>query len=110
MPTIPMGTILRRIAGPVVSYLTFCVVLGVCFAEVSFRPPRRPIADRQSFQAKAARFGAVLQDVAVAAPDGAVLRGWLARPAVANGDAVLLLHGLGQNRQQMTGYPELFLF
>lgn len=113
MPTtLPLGTLLRRssrIAGPVVSYLTCCLVLGICFAEVSFRPPRLPVTDRQLFQTKTARFGAELQDVTMTASDGIVLRGWFAQPSTHNGNAVILLHGLGQNRQQMIGYAELFL-
>jgi hypothetical protein len=35
--------------------------------------------------------------------------GWFARPAKANGDAVRLLHGVGDNRKAMMGFAELFL-
>jgi pimeloyl-ACP methyl ester carboxylesterase len=38
------------------------------------------------------------------APDAAILR-----PPQSNGDAVLLLHGLGDNRLDMTGYAQLLL-
>jgi pimeloyl-ACP methyl ester carboxylesterase len=57
----------------------------------------------------AARFGAVLRDAAITASDGIVLRGWFAHPPNANGNAVILLHGIGDNRQGMMGYAELFL-
>ena len=100
----------RRIVGRVVMYyLVSCLVLGICLGEIAFRLQRVPLADRQSFQATAARFGAVLQDVSVTASDAVVLRGWFARPATGNGDAVILLHGIGDNRQGMTGFAELFL-
>ena len=56
-----------------------------------------------------AQFGAPLQDVSVIASDGSHLQGWVARPRNANGDAVILLHGVGDNRQGMMGYAELFL-
>jgi len=38
-----------------------------------------------------------------------VLRGWMVRPAHANGEAALLLHGLGDNRLGMRGYAQLLL-
>ncbi len=100
----------RRIVGRVVVYyLPSCLVLGICVGEMAFRIPRLPLADRHLFQATAAGFGAELQDVSVVASDGAVLRAWFARPAIGNGDAVILLHGIGDNRQGMTGFAELFL-
>ena len=49
---------------------------------------------------------AVLQDVSVAASDAVVLRAWFARPATSNGDAVIPLHGIGDNREGMTGFAE----
>jgi hypothetical protein len=36
-------------------------------------------------------------------------RGWFARPGKANGDAAILLPGVGDNRQGMMGFAELFL-
>ena len=53
----------RRIVGRVVVYYVLaCLVLAVGFGEMAFRIPRLPVADRQSFQAAAAGFGADLQD------------------------------------------------
>jgi hypothetical protein len=68
-----------------------------------------PLRERQSAKAIAARFGADLQDVSISARDGVELRGWFATPANANGDAVILLHGVGDNREGMGGFAELFL-
>jgi pimeloyl-ACP methyl ester carboxylesterase len=99
----------RIVARLALYYLAICVVLGVCLGEMAFRVPRRAVADRPVFASTAARFGAALQDVSVTAPDGVVLRGWFARPAEDNGDAVILLHGIGDNRDGMTGFAELFL-
>jgi hypothetical protein len=50
-----------------------------------------------------------LEDVATIAPDGVRLEGWFARPAKSNGDAVILLHGVADNREGMGGFAELFL-
>jgi pimeloyl-ACP methyl ester carboxylesterase len=100
----------RRIVGrAVVYYLVSCLVLGICLGEMAFRLPRSAVADRRSFQATASRFGAELQDVSVTASDGIVLRAWFARPTSGNGDVVILLHGIGDSREGMTGFADLFL-
>lgn len=52
---------------------------------------------------------AVPEDFVVRAPDGALLRGWKVRPARANGDWVLLFHGVSDNRTGMTGQAALLL-
>jgi dipeptidyl aminopeptidase/acylaminoacyl peptidase len=93
----------------VVCYAVFCVLLAILLGELAFRPQRVPVTERQSAEATAVRFGAVLWDVSVTAGDGSHLQGWFARPADANGDAVILLHGVGDNRQGMMGSAELFL-
>ena len=54
-------------------------------------------------------FGARLEDVNLVADDGATLRAWYARPSIFNGNSVLLLHGVGDNREGMSGYAEFFL-
>jgi predicted alpha/beta-fold hydrolase len=99
----------RVIRTVVVGYAVFCAILAVFLGELAFRPLRTRVTDRQSAVAAAARFGVALQDVSVTASDGTCLQGWFARPAHANGDAVILLHGVGDNRQGMTGFAELFL-
>jgi len=50
-----------------------------------------------------------LVDATIAAQDGATLRAWSIRPPNSNGNVVLLLHGLGDNRTGMTGYADLLL-
>jgi dipeptidyl aminopeptidase/acylaminoacyl peptidase len=92
-----------------VCYAVFCAILAIFLAELAFRPQRVSVTERQSAETTAARFGAALRDVSVAASDGSHLQGWFARPAKANGDAVILLHGVGDNRQGMMGFAELFL-
>jgi dipeptidyl aminopeptidase/acylaminoacyl peptidase len=93
----------------VVCYAVFCAILAIFLGELAFRPLRVPITQRQQTEATASRFGATLRDVSVIASDGSHLEGWFARPAKANGDAVILLHGIGDNRQGMMGFAELFL-
>jgi hypothetical protein len=50
-----------------------------------------------------------LADIAITAKDGILLRAWSIRPGSRNGNAVILLHGLADNRVGMTGYAELLL-
>jgi hypothetical protein len=92
-----------------VCYALLCIMLAVFLGELAFRPLRMPLRDRHSAQSVAARFGAALQDVSLSARGGIQLRGWFASPANANGDAVILLHGVGDNREGMGGLTEFFL-
>jgi len=92
-----------------ICYLVCCAILAVLLGELAFRPLRMPLRDSQSARVVAARFGANLQDVSITALDGVQLRGWFASPSNRNGDAVILLHGVGDNREGMAGFAELFL-
>src|SRR3984893_17084514 len=100
------GRVIRRV---VLCYALICAIIAIFLGELAFRPQRVPVTERQSAEATAARFGAALRDVSVTASDGGHLQGWFGRPKNANGDAVILLHGVGDNRQGMMGFAELFL-
>jgi pimeloyl-ACP methyl ester carboxylesterase len=94
-----------------VCFLILSVIAGVLLAEVTVHPGRnvqRP-EDEIRIRRTAQRHHYELTDVAVAARDGAILRAWSIRPPQGNGNAVILLHGLGDNRTGMTGYAELLL-
>jgi alpha-beta hydrolase superfamily lysophospholipase len=87
------------------------MVIGVVASEWALHPWRRaltPEAEAQA-QAVAARNHATLTDVSITAGDGATLRGWSIRPLQGNGDAVILLHGVADNRMGMLGYADLLL-
>jgi|SRR5579863_766427 len=92
-------------------YLAVCVVGGIFLADGALHPQRRVLPDEEvSLERKRVEsLGAVLQDVSITAPDGAVLRAWAIHPQNWNGDVVILLHGLGDNRLGMTGYGQLLL-
>ena len=92
-------------------YLALSAIAGVFLADSTLHPPRRPLTEDEAamFRRSAQRLDAQLEDVSITTPDAAVLRGWLLRPPHANGDAALLLHGLGDNRLGMTGYAQLLL-
>ena len=89
------------------AYAGFCLGAGVFLAKVTLHPGRRPLSGAGGAELRIA--GADLQDVSVSAADGATLRGWVLLPPRANGNAVILLHGVSDNRLGMTGYARLFL-
>lgn len=105
------GEMLTRkiVLGQVFGYLIFCSIFAIFLVELAFQPQRRPTAEVLSTRAAILHFGTPLQDVGFAASDRVRLRAWFARPANANHDAVILLHGLGDSRQGMMGFAELLL-
>ncbi len=102
---------LRWLIFALLLYLAFCSVGGILLADGALHPARRSLTsdDAAAFAQWIQPLHAVVQDASLTTPDAAVLRGWLVRPAQPNGDAVLLLHGLGDNRLGMTGYARLLL-
>jgi pimeloyl-ACP methyl ester carboxylesterase len=92
-------------------YAIFCAVGGVYLADGTRHPGRRPLTEDESVavRQRARQLDADVQDVCITAPDGAVLRAWTVRPKDGNGSAVILLHGLGDNRVGTTGYGQLLV-
>lgn len=75
------------------------------------RPARRPLTPDLISQAEKIfrDAGASRRNFDVRASDGAVLRGWIVQPSTANGDWVLLLHGVADNRAGMIGDASFLL-
>jgi hypothetical protein len=92
-------------------YVIFCSTAGVLLADGTLHPARRPITqqDRDTERELTRSLGDNLEDVSLTARDGSTLRAWLIRPRSGNGNAVILLHGLADNRVGMTGYARLML-
>jgi dipeptidyl aminopeptidase/acylaminoacyl peptidase len=90
-------------------YVSVCIILAVFVGELAFHIAQWPHPRHASVpQLSPVRFG-TFQDVFVTASDGVRLQASFARPANENGDAVILLHGVGDNRLGMMGYAEMFL-
>jgi uncharacterized protein len=87
-------------------YIAGTVVVGVCLGWAALHPNRRPITVDAERTAKAAALqdNVEFRDVEITAADGIKLRAWFMRPPQPNGDAVILLHGVGDNRMGMYGY------
>jgi uncharacterized protein len=92
-------------------YVTFCLIAGVFIAEGTLHPARRWLTDvdRQQAQIVALRHDAEITDITVTGLGGVNLSAWMIRPRSSTGQAVILLHGLADNRMGMIGYAELFL-
>ncbi|MGA2652342.1 MAG: alpha/beta fold hydrolase [Terracidiphilus sp.] len=92
-------------------WLILCAVIGVVAEKWSLHPGSRALrpADEARARVMAVRDHAELADGAVTAEDGVTLRAWSLRPANGNGDAVILLHGVADNRMGMLGYADLLL-
>jgi hypothetical protein len=101
----------RRAILALLLYAVFCAVAGVLVAEPTLHPQRRLLDTQSVHDANqiAIRTGSALQDVSFTTHDGFLMKAWLIEPNAGNGNAVLLLHGLGDNRMGMIGYAELFL-
>ena len=92
-------------------YLVFCTIAGIFVADGTLHPARRLLTqdDGATMLQIARGIDSTLTDVSITTPDGVILRAWTIRPAQPKGDAVILLHGLGDNRIGMTGYAQLLL-
>jgi uncharacterized protein len=92
-------------------YLAFSAVAGIFLADATLRPVRRPLTEDEITEAQeyAHALNAELEDVSITTPDGSALRAWLIHPQHDNGNAAILLHGLGDNRLGTSGYAELLL-
>lgn len=99
------------VAGIVVLWLAVCAAAGVIAVNWALHPERLSLAPDAENEAAAiaAADRAALEDGSITANDGAVLRAWYIRPASGNGDAVILLHGQGDNRAGMLGPADLLL-
>lgn len=87
----------------------FVYLLATCVAasflvQLALRPPHRTLDSRA-----AAALGVPVEDVSLPAADGATLRAWFAEPRQPSGAGVILLHGVGDNREGVAGYAGMFL-
>src|SRR5215468_10297342 len=94
---------IRYAALLLLGYLAVRCAAAAFLMEVTLHPARRALTehDRARVVEMAGRHDSELADVEMIADDGITLRGWSIRPEKANGEAVILLHGLRDNRVGM---------
>lgn len=91
-------------------YSLGCVIAGAFLAEVTLHLPKRQLGDGSEYRTKVLRdFHAGVQDVSIVAADGVVLKAWFVQPPDASRKAVLLLHGITDNRFGASGFGDYFL-
>jgi uncharacterized protein len=86
-------------------------VVGVILGAGGLRPMVRPLTPEliQDSYRVFQQAGATHEDLLVQAADGVMLRGWKVYPPQANGNWVLLFHGVSDNRTGMLGQAQLLL-
>jgi len=109
-----MNTITKRLVlflAALAFVLASSAAVGAALGSGILHPYRKPVttgdiatADRAFAEVHATR-----ADFEVSASDGAKLRGWKVRAENPNGDWVLILHGVGDNRCSQTGYARFML-
>jgi uncharacterized protein len=92
-------------------WLISSALIGVVAVEGALHIPRKLLqhTDEEFAHAISSRNLATMNDVAIRADDGVILRAWTFIPQGGNGNAVILLHGQGDNRAGMLGKADLFL-
>jgi len=101
-----------KLGGVIVAvYFSLCLAAGIYVAEGAVHPVRRQLtaADKAREILRVRDEHSTLTDVSINATDGIQLRGWDLQPEHANSSAVILLHGVSDNRLGMTRYADLFL-
>jgi pimeloyl-ACP methyl ester carboxylesterase len=101
----------RRLLLFLTLYVAFCAVAGIFVADATLHPTRRPLTqqDESTIRDIAHQLNSDLEDVSITTPDSITLRAWTILPHSSNANAVILLHGVGDNRLGMTGYAQLLL-
>lgn len=102
---------IRRTVFGILLYTAFCAIGGIFLADASLRPARRPLKEYEiaAVRETARTLDAEMEDESLTTADGVVLHAWSLHPQHANGDDVILLHGLGDNRMGMVGYAQLLV-
>ena len=92
-------------------YALICLPAAIMLARNTLYAYHRelPSSAESNMMQIAKQLNSRLADVQISAFDDAPLRAWFIEPQHNNGDAVILLHGLGDNRLGMQGYAEMFL-
>ena len=92
-------------------WLAISTAIGIYAIEGAIHIPRHLLTneDTEHAQQLAHRADAALNSISITSRDGLRLDAWLIKPTQANGSAVILLHGQGDNRMGTLAYVQLLL-
>jgi uncharacterized protein len=99
----------RTLLTAIIVYAVFSCILAIGLGQLAFQNVKIPITKEPVARAMAAQFGAKLQDVGLVSADGTHLQGWFVQPFNFNGNDVVLIHGVRDNRQGMIDFASIFL-
>jgi dipeptidyl aminopeptidase/acylaminoacyl peptidase len=88
----------RLLAAAAILFLLVSLGGGVVLAELHVHVWRKPLGPTPPD----------MQDVSLRTRDNVTLRAWFSQAPQPNGDAVILLHGIADNREGVLGYAEMF--
>src|ERR1051325_4511713 len=90
----------RALVSAMTVYVAVSILGAAVLSEVALHPPRRDVELQAYVPSIAQRdFGPSVRDAEVTTTDGARLKGWLVSPARSNGNIVIVLHGVADNRE-----------
>lgn len=95
-----------------VLYVSFSIAAGIGLANISLNYPRTPLRQSEEVHERIrSEFQVGIEDVSLKAADDVVLKAWFIQPQASrsNGKSVILLHGVGANRIDMSGFADTFL-
>ncbi len=90
-------------------YVSLSVLAAIVMVQLTLHPCRLPLPPKAHIAAMYAPYGADLLPVVIQGDDGVDLHAWYSVPEHQNGQAVILLHGIGDNRGGVAGYGQAFL-
>jgi fermentation-respiration switch protein FrsA (DUF1100 family) len=101
---------IQTVAALFALYLLLSVAAGIHLAEATIHVRRKAVTQRSEYASMVNTYSrSGIEDVGIQAPDRALLKGWYVRPNDWNHEAVVLLHGVADNREGMAGYSVTFL-
>jgi hypothetical protein len=96
----------RKLLGVVLlAYAATSAAAGIFLAEGTLHPVKRALTTQnEAWLHNTTNNDLASEAVSIVASDGVELRAWSLHPKNRTADAVILLHGLGDNPSGMTGY------
>ena len=85
-------------------YLVASMVAGLMLGGMALHPDRKPLP-----QTAPVWLHSPVENVRISAGDGMLLQAWFISAPHPNGAAVVLLHGMADNREGVAGYASMFL-
>lgn len=104
-----MRRLLQVLLSAIVLFSGVTVVAGFIVGRGALHPMNLNSPRQAETAQMIERTGALKEDFNVRAPDGVQLCGWKIRPTSPNGDWVLLMHGISDNRSGALGPAEFLL-